>query len=194
RARGDDRPPPVAAAGRGFAFAFPLLLLFGGLFVAADAVFAELVRSTAGVDLRTVLRHALLIGACAWPVAGFLRGLELGSDAPLLDLPRPRHRLGFIEVATALALLDLLFLAFVLVQFRYFFGGATVVESSTHLTYAQYARHGFFELVTVAALALPLLLLAHALIRDARPSQDYLFRALAGALVALLFVIMVSAV
>src|SRR5262249_40205161 len=112
----------------------------------------------------------------------------------LLDLPRPRYRLGFVEVATALALLDLLFLAFVLVQFRYFFGGAVVVESSPRLTYAQYARPGFFGLVTVAALALPLLLLAHALIRDARPAQVRLFCALAGALVALLFVIMVSAV
>src|SRR5262249_38358145 len=121
-------------------------------------------------------------------------GLERGSSAPLLATPRPIYRLGFVEIATALALLDLLFLAFVLVQFRYFFGGADVVLSSTHLTYAHYARHGFFELVTVAALAVPLLLMAHALLRGARPAQTRLFRLLAGALVALLFVIMLSAV
>jgi hypothetical protein len=97
------------------------------------------------------------------------------------------------EVAIVLALLDLLFLAFVLVQLRYLFGGASLVVERTHLTYAEYARHGFFELVAVAALVLPLLLLADWLRRREPGRSDRIFKLLAGALILLLFVVMASA-
>jgi hypothetical protein len=66
------------------------------------------------------------------------------------------------------------------------------VAGETDLTYAEYARHGFFELVAVAALVLPVLLLADwALVRDRRTQR--VFRTLALVLVGLLFVVMASA-
>jgi hypothetical protein len=92
-----------------------------------------------------------------------------------------------------LGALNVLFFAFVVVQFRYFFGGADTIRTVTHLTYAEYARRGFFELVNVAALVLPLLLLAHHLLRKDTPSAIRLFNIMAGTLIALLFVIMTSA-
>jgi len=92
-----------------------------------------------------------------------------------------------------LGLLNLLFLSFVLVQFRYFFGAGATVQATAGLTYAQYARSGFFELVWVAALVLPFLLGLHWLQRpgDARAHRAFAWQA--GAQVALLFVIMASA-
>jgi hypothetical protein len=102
--------------------------------------------------------------------------------------------LGAVEVGVVLGLLNVLFVCFVLVQFRYFFGGAARVMSVTELTYAEYARRGFFELTWVAGLVLPLLLGAHALLRKNSPAAGRVFRSLAGAQVALLFVIMASAV
>ena len=70
------------------------------------------------------------------------------------------RRFGLTEVAVALGVLDLLFLTFVAVQFRHLFG-------DTDLSHAEYAREGFFQLVAVASLSLPILLFAdHA----ARPS------------------------
>jgi hypothetical protein len=122
---------------------------------------------------------------------GVAPGDRRGGGAAAL---RPRRfALGAVEVGTALGLLDLLFASFVLVQIRYFFGGAAHVVGTTGLTYAEYARRGFFELVWVAALALPLLLVAHSLLRRDAATIG-LFRALAGAQIALLFVIMASAV
>ena len=48
-----------------------------------------------------------------------------------------------------------------LVQLRYLFGGRGLVEARTHLTYAEYARHGFFELGgSRCCSSLPLVLLA----------------------------------
>src|SRR4029450_7185907 len=101
--------------------------------------------------------------------------------------------LGVTETAIVLGLLDVLFLKFVVVQFQYFFGGAARIQAVAGLTYAEYARRGFFELVGVAALVLPLLLAAHWLLRKEKARDEIVFRVLAGAQIALLFVMMVSA-
>jgi len=98
-----------------------------------------------------------------------------------------------IETATVLGLLNVLFLAFVLVQIRYFFGGAGTVQATAGLTYAQYARTGFFELVGVAALSLPLLLALHWLQRPGDSRAHRMFTGLAAVQIGLLFVIMASA-
>jgi hypothetical protein len=191
---GDRGPKRALAVARGLLFFFPLLLLFGGLFMAADAVFKELVQNTLRLNLRLLFTHFFVAVSCAWLVGGYLRGVLLGDEWPKVAEPRlPALSLGIIEISVVLGLLDLLFLFFVLVQFRYFFGGAALVQATTGLTYAEYARRGFFELVAVAALALPLLLIAHWLLGEENPKAQRLFRGLAAAQILLLFVIMISA-
>ena len=182
--------------GRGLVLAVPLLLIFGGLFMAADAVFAGLVKDLLDIDFARWFTHLFIIGFAAWIVGGCLRGLLLGKETPvaLNGLPPQSLSLGIIEIGTVLGLLDLLFLSFVIVQLRYLFGGAALVHVTAGLTYAQYARRGFFELVAVAALVLPLLLGAHWLLNKAEPQAERIFRLLAGTQVLLLFVVMVSAV
>jgi hypothetical protein len=181
----------AAAVGRGLMFAAPLLLLFGGLFVAADSIFQGFV-SNAVPNPHAVITHSLLVLAVAWVSAGVLREYLVEPGIVSVNL-RPSFTLGATELVVILGLLDLLFLAFVLVQIRYLFGGSSLVETRTNFTYAQYARHGFFELVTVAALVLPLLLLADWMLRRERPRHETIFRALSGTLIVLLFVVMASA-
>jgi uncharacterized protein DUF4153 len=189
------RPSLVLAVLRGLAIALPLLLVFGALFVAADAAFGGIVREVLKIDLAAILGHVLLWGFLAWVAAGYLRQTLGGKSWSGFGLPCPTGlTLGGVEVGVALGLLDLLFLAFVAVQFRYLFGGAPLVEASANLTYAEYARRGFFELVAVVALALPLLLVADWARRpDAARRDLVVFRALAFALVAMLFLVMASA-
>jgi hypothetical protein len=179
------------AVGRGLMLAAPLVFLFGALFVAADSVFQDYVRS-AVPDPRNLLLHIALVALFGWVSAGLVREY-LFKPKPVDASVEPWFRLGATELTVVLALLDLLFLAFVLVQLRYLFGGASLVEERTHLTYAEYARHGFFELVTVAALVLPLLLLADWARRRDPARRDRLFQILAGTLILLLFVVMASA-
>ncbi len=181
----------AVAVGRGLMLAAPLLLLFGALFVAADSVFQDYV-SGAVPNPSELLTHVFLVAVFGWASAGLLREYIFKAEPLELKL-EPKRTLGGTELTVVLALLDLLFLAFVLVQLRYLFGGQSVVEARTTLSYAEYARHGFFELVAVAALVLPLLLLADWLRRRDRGRQDVLFRILAGALIVLLFVVMASA-
>ena len=179
----------AVAAGRGLAIGLPLVLVFGGLFVAADAVFQGLV--TSAFDIGDPLTHLVVAAACAWVAAGLLRTALVPAEP--LAAPRARLSLGVVEACVVLAVLDALFATFVAVQFRSFFGGEAFVEQTTGLTYAAYARRGFFELVVVAALALPLLVGADWLARRESRRDTIIFRALAGLLVALLFVVMASA-
>ncbi len=184
---------PVAI-GRGLLLAVPLLLLFGGLFVAADAVFEGIVREALHLNFPEIISHFFFAAFCAWAVAGFLRGTLLGREREFALARRFEFpALGVVEMAIVLGSLDALFLGFVVVQLRYFFGGAELVQMTTGLTYAEYARRGFFELVAVAALVLPLLLAMHWLLKKDDPAGERIFRGLAAAQIAMLFVIMASA-
>ena len=187
----------AGAIGKGLAIGFPLLLLFGGLFVAADAVFKSLLVS-AIPDWRHAWSHVVLALGLAWLSAGLLRDLLASREDERLVAPavsaagQPRARLGVTEVAAALTIVDLLFLAFVLVQLRYLFGGQGLVQARVHLTYAQYARHGFFELLAVALLVFPLLLGVDYVTRGAQ-RRARLVHALSGVLILLVLVVMASA-
>src|SRR5215210_3386303 len=182
------------AVSRGVLLAAPLLLLFGTLLVAADAIFERLIIEVFGFDLAEVFSHLFLITFFAWITAGLLWAGLMAQVPENFAIPRPRVlSLGIVEVGIVLGLLDLLFLTFVVIQVRYLFGGAGRVATTAGLTYAEYARRGFFELVTVTALALPLLLIAHWLLRAENRAHERLFRALAGIMVVLLFVVVASA-
>jgi hypothetical protein len=149
------RGPRTAAVARGLLLGLPLLLVFGGLFLAADTVFARLVTS-AVPDVPGLWSHAALVGVVAYLAAGLLRDL-VAPRTTIRALAVPR--LGPTEVAVALGAVNVLFAGFVAVQARYLFGHEVIAR----LSYAQYARHGFFELVAVSVLVLPVVLAANAL-------------------------------
>jgi hypothetical protein len=181
----------LLAIARGVALAVPVLLVFTGLFMAADAAFEGIVTRILDVDFEGLFEHVFLIAFWTWIAGGFLRALLLSEPVSL-----PAGRLvsvGIVEIAVVLGLVNALFLAFVLVQLRYLFGGASLVALSPGLTYAEYARRGFFELVMVAALVLPLLLAANATLRRDAPRAETVFRALAGTLLVLLSLVLFSA-
>lgn len=100
--------------------------------------------------------------------------------------------LGAVETFMVLGSVDLLFLVFVAVQFRYFFGGQTNITAAG-FTYADYARRGFFELVAVAVFSLLLYLLLNAIMRRGSQRVERWFTVLASVLVGSVLVILVSA-
>jgi hypothetical protein len=189
------RSPRTVAVARGLALGTPFVLVFGGLFVAADSMFERLVTSSVPTALARPWPHLVVVAAIAWLAAGLLRDLAanreeerlLSPDALMKSAVPPR--VGSTELLVVLAALDLLFLAFVLVQARYLFGGSALVQAREHLTYAEYARHGFFELVVVTVLVVPVVLAANVLARD----RVLAVRGLSAGLVALELVVAVSA-
>ncbi|MBS1798025.1 MAG: DUF4173 domain-containing protein [Acidobacteria bacterium] len=222
---------------RGLAIAVPILLVFGALFVAADAVYQGIVERTLNINFEKLVSHVFLIGVFSWLSAGYLRGAlfgfgtgdksdeakrenpsqilsvtEIREDEPAKPEEKPAApektwtwqnldnsflprglTLGAIEISIILGLINLLFLSFVIVQLPYLFGGFELVQNTPDFKLAEYARRGFGELVTVAALVLPILMTSHWLLRKDAPVNEKIYRALAGIQVVLLFVIMASA-
>ncbi|HUQ80572.1 MAG TPA: DUF4173 domain-containing protein [Gemmatimonadaceae bacterium] len=178
---------------RALLIAVPLLLIFGGLFASADPVFARLLGDIFQIDAGKIASHLFLGGVIAWIAGGFLRASVLSNGTAVWSHRLPDGALGLTEVSVALGSLVLLFAAFVGVQVRYFFGGDTLVQSTAGLGYADYARRGFFELVMVSTLVLPVLLAANALLRRDTARADAVYRVLASTLLGLLGVIMYSA-
>lgn len=186
----------VRAVARGVLLAVPVLGVFGTLLVSADAVFESLVVGVFDVNMVQVPGHVLITIVLTWGVGGFLYGVLTRMDASAESQGAETKRwvsLGIVEVSLVLGLVSLLFAAFLLVQIPYFFGGHSTVLDTAGLTMAQYARRGFFELVTVASLALPLLLILRRVLVVKAVRDLRLFHAMAGAHVALLFMMLGSA-
>jgi len=188
----EGRMRRVRGAALGVTLAFPMLVVFGGLFTSADSVFRTVVAGAFNVDFGDLMSHVVLFAIWGALVAGYFRGALIRSVLPAAA-GESGLSLGIIPLATALGLVDLLFLVFVVIQLRYLFGGATLVVAADGLTYAEYARRGFFELVTASALVLPLLAGADWLLRNEPASQQRTFRQLAVLLLLLLAVVMASA-
>jgi len=192
--RGQASRHPAWAAARGLLIAIPFLIGFGALFMSADRVFADLVNRLVRFDFDLILTHLLLTGFLTWLASGYLSGFLTGTR--FFDLRSAlggRPRLGIGEVGTALALVDVLFLAFVAVQLRYLFGGSSLVEVTPGLSYAEYVREGFGQLAVACALVLPSLLAADWLLESSGRRATLAFRVLGGLLLVLLLVIVASA-
>jgi hypothetical protein len=196
-----DRPAPARRAVpylRGALLAFPVLLIFIPLLSAADPVFSNGVKHVLeALRLEKLFEYSIrsmyiLVGA--YLLAGvYLHAITASDDRQRLkpDAPLP-FSLGLIEAAIILFSVNLLFSAFVAVQFRYFFGGMGNI-SLEGFTYAEYARRGFGELLVVSFFSLLLFLGLSILARRQSNSQRRLFSLLGVWLVLLVSVILFSA-
>jgi hypothetical protein len=190
---------PAAPVVRGLAIAAPFLVLFALVFSAADAVFARILAEALDwhIDLGDVPARAVLAACAAWLAGGALASVA-GSLAtrrhtqPTEGAPGATSgawaRLSALEVAVALLAIDALFLVFVVLQGTYLFGGRDTVAAAG-LTYAEYARRGFGEMVAAASVAGVLLLALEALVAQ----RSRLYVAAAVALVALTACVLLSA-
>ncbi len=179
--------------GKALLITAPIVFVFALLFKRADPVFGSYL-TLPDFDLGELVSHVVVAGFFAWVAAGWLRRsllppADIAGD-PLNSFPLT---LGATDVTVALGALNVLFAAFVVVQIGWLFGGEALVMKTTGLSYAEYARRGFFELTCVAGLLLPVLLGAHALIPEADSRTHRLCRRLALPLVVLLGAVMASA-
>jgi hypothetical protein len=184
---------------RGLALALPVLLVFGVLLSSADLIFQRELNAVIGLlrleRLPEYVFRLLYMLVAAWALLGvFLHAASQDSNGTLLAdrVPAGVHLLGFIESSIVLAGVAVLFAAFVLVQFRYFFGGAENIGLDG-FTFAEYARRGYGELMAVAVLSLLLLLGLGTLTRRESIRQQQVFSGLSIAVVVLVGVMLVSA-
>ncbi len=178
----------------GLLLTVPLLVVFSALFASADAGFERALETVFFLDLDSVVSHGLGTALVAWLSAGYLMAIlsDVSVTSAWWDEPR-LPSLGALELGIPLGALTLLFATFVVMQAGYVFGGQELVLSSEGLGYAEYARRGFFELVTVAVLVLPVLLAADLLTDRADPAAHKVVRGLSVVLLVPVALIMMSA-
>ncbi|MFI6178902.1 DUF4153 domain-containing protein [Nonomuraea sp. NPDC051191] len=180
---------PVLA---GLGITVVLVLVFGLLFASADAVFAayveRLTSTPAWAD--SVPSRIFVFGF----VAVLLAATVLVALRPVIDPVGPAHKFGVSRSVWLVPLVsvNLLFSAFVAVQIRALFGGADWVLRTAGLTYAEYARQGFFQLVVVSVFVLGIVAVAGGLLRTER-GERWLLAVVLGVLCGLTMVVLASA-
>ncbi|MDP1932392.1 MAG: DUF4173 domain-containing protein [Gammaproteobacteria bacterium] len=193
---------------RGLMMVTPLLLVFVGLFSAADSTFERYASRLGDVLSLDTPQHILVVLIISWIATGLLtctfrrEGEEDSSRARLAPTSEilpvgagparnaflPHWAIGDEETGVIMGSLVALFLAFVILQATYLFGGSEMIERTSGLTVAGYARRGFFELLAVSVLTLAVLLMI-----SASQCNQRIFRPLALVLIACVLLILVSA-
>lgn len=171
-----------------------LLAVFGGLFAGADAAFGDLAGSLVpDVSAGPIVLRAVA-GALTAVLALALAFLTL-APPPLRILERARpDAAGRWAWAVPIAALDLLFVAFCAVQASVLLAAdKDRLLRSTGLTYAEYARRGFFQLVVVTVLVLAVVAFAVRHAPTGTRRDRVLVRALLGLLCALTLVVVAVA-
>jgi hypothetical protein len=183
---------------RGLLLASPVLLVFTALFSSADLIFAQrlddfLVNLNPEKLTEIIFRGSYII-IIAYFLVGIIRHVESRSQNKKLiglDKPTVAPFLGFTEASIILGSVLILFSAFVVIQFQYFFSGQAniIIEG---FTYSEYARRGFGELVTVAVFSLILLQSLSAITKRESNKEKKIFSGLVVGLVLLVIIILAS--
>jgi Domain of unknown function (DUF4173) len=171
-----------------------LLLIFVPLLTSADAAFNSVVSDLLpSINGATVFRWIFLFiaGAGCMVAATYL----VSAPPDLASMEKPgKGRLDRTEWGLPIGALVVLFTGFVVVQMTVLFGGSRHVLETAGLTYAEYARSGFWQLVAVTILTLLVVAGTARWARRDSGGSRIMVRALLGALSGLSLVIVASAV
>jgi len=169
-----------------------LLLVFGSLLRSADPIFERLV-ALPDFDVGLVVSHVIVAGFFAWTAGGWAYGALVESPTRWRAPDRFPLSLGAADLTAALGTLTALFGVYVLTQLGWFFGGEQFLRETTGLTAAEYARRGFFQMVVVVALVVPLLLATRSVLKQDDAALARRHTLLSLPVVGLLGAIIVSA-
>lgn len=181
---------------RGVVIALPVIAIFASLLSSADPIFANRFKDFIDLfridNLAEYIFRLAYISILAYLLAGTFLHAAQKSDERVEEKTWVSPFLGFTESSIVLGSVVILFVAFVIIQFQYFFGGQANISIQGY-TYSEYARKGFGELVTVAFFSLLLLLGMGAITRRETESQRRIFSILGIGLVGLVIVMLIAA-
>jgi hypothetical protein len=187
---------------RGSVIGLVLAVAFGVMFSSADQAFGQIAQDFLVPDWDVGLLPARffvgLVTVCftgAYALVATTPLVErVGSPwASITGVTKERRHLQAPEWVIPLTLINLVFAAFVAVQITVLFGGEQHVLQTTGLTYAEYARSGFFQLVLIAALVLVVVAASVNLAKSESARDRRLMQALLGLLCVLTLVVLLSA-
>lgn len=186
--RSRSRVSLLAPVVRGLVIAIPIAVVVGALLASADPIFASFF--TVNFNFSRLLLDMLFVLGGSALMAGLLR---LAAAEPLDRVNGPTWRLGTTEAVVVLAVLDTVFAAFALAQAVAASGTGAETLRAAGITYADYARSGFFQLLWVAGITLVVLVLFSRVTGFAHRVGKLAFLALAEGAIALTLLIVLVA-
>jgi len=186
----------ISKISKGVIIAIPILAFFILLFSSADVIFRKYVVDLLDINLKqATIYHIFFVSVVTLIFMGAYSYIFNKKEPKLKseeEQDTKKSRLGRVETYTFLGLVNLLFLVFILIQLVYLFGGESNVTSQA-LTYAEYARRGFFELIAIAVASFLLLRVTEILVEKRDSIHTLIFKILSCALIAQVSLIMISA-
>jgi hypothetical protein len=158
------------------------------LLASADPIFASFF--SLNFDFGRLALDVVFVIAGSLLMAGLLR---LAAAEPMDRVDGPRWRLGTTEAVVVLAVLNTIFAAFAIAQAMAASGTGAQTLRSAGITYADYARSGFFQLLWVAGITLVVLVLFSRVTGFAHRTGRLTFLALAELAIALTLLIVLVA-
>ena len=192
-------PAGAAQLARGLLLGGALVAVFWALFASADRAFAELTDNLIPEwDLELLPARIVVFFITAVITVAFvlarLRGPPRWVKKLVEQAVKVPFRLGRTEWIAVLGLLNLLFLTFGIVQIWVLFQGHDHILQTAGLTYAEYARSGFLQLLAAVALTIPVVTITWVRSSRTKPADVVLLKVLLGLLCLLTLLIVVSAV
>lgn len=130
----------------------PLLSVIILLLSSADMVFnyylGNLTEIFDNINIQEFIVHSILILIISFYLLGYIWGFKNEKKISTSELSISVVKWEPITIITVLVALNILYLFFTIIQFSYLYGG-DIITLPANLTYAEYARKGFFELAAV---------------------------------------------
>lgn len=188
------RNPKTKEILRGSLMAVTALFFFSWLFASADAGFEKIIANIFSFDFDIDVRNEIILTAIvsAFFVGGFGFMFKKMHPTPAPAGSTPTRNLGLLETSILLISVSTLFFAFILLQISYLFGGAEYLLAQG-LTYSEYARSGFAQLVWVAIFSFLVISFTEKQIVQEGGVHIRRFQMLAGVLIFEVIAILVSA-
>ena len=188
------RPPEGAGrrlggVARGLALALPLLLVVGVLLGSADPVFASLFTGV-DLDLSGTPIHVIVVALAIWATAGCF----VASARPPVEARPSSVTIGATEGLVVVTALTALYAVFAASRFTAALRGSDYVVETSGLSYAEYARSGFFQLLVVAGLTAAVLVALRSSVDLSSRAAHRAFAAVSGVACMLTLVVVHAAI
>ena len=173
---------------RGVLIAVPIAVVLAALLASADPVFASFFNLN--IDIGPLILDVIYVTIGCLVAAGLLR---LVASEPVSRVDGPSWRLGATEALVVLAILDAVFTAFAIAQVLAATGAAADTLRNAGVTYSDYARSGFFQLLWVSGITLVVLILFSRISAFKERKSRLAFLVLAASAIALTLLIVIVA-
>lgn len=187
----------------GLAISMPILLVLLLLLSSADMVFGNMVEKLpdllAPLSLDEIIPRVIIAlfvffvsFSYSWSLGHGERIAEDPNGTGLVSAKTPEEKRCWdpVILITVTAAVDILYIFFVIIQFAYLFGKSGLPDG---LTYSEYARNGFGELIFVSLLNIGMLAATLTYSKRMNRTGDVMFKALNSVMICCTFVMLCSA-